>query len=90
MAGRQPDAAIDALLARCAFPPPTTSVDCAFSGGADSTALLALAVAAGCRVTAIHVDHGLRPSSADEAKHAERLAATLGVGVRLWRRARQE
>ena len=85
MAGRQPDAAIDALLARCVFPPPTTAVDCAFSGGADSTALVALAAAAGCRVTAIHVDHGLRASSADEAKHAERLATTLGVGFRLAR-----
>ena len=37
---------------------------CAVSGGADSSALLVLAVAAGCRVEAVHVDHGLRPGSA--------------------------
>ena len=34
------------LLARCTFPPPGTAVDCAFSGGADSTALVVLAQAA--------------------------------------------
>ena len=37
------------------------------SGGADSLALLVLAVEAGCEVTAVHVDHGLRPGSAAEA-----------------------
>ena len=51
-------------------------VTCAFSGGADSTALLALAAAAGCHVTAIHVDHGLRPESATEADQARALAAS--------------
>ena len=48
------------LLARCTFPPAGTAVTCAVSGGADSPALLVLAVAAGCAVTAVHVDHGLR------------------------------
>jgi tRNA(Ile)-lysidine synthase len=38
------------------------------SGGADSLALLALAAEAGCAVTAVHVDHGLRPGSAGEAE----------------------
>ena len=33
------------------------------SGGADSLALLVLAAAAGCDVTAIHVEHGLRAGS---------------------------
>jgi len=51
------------LLARCTFPLPGTAVTCAVSGGADSLALLVLAVAAGCRVTAVHVDHGLRAES---------------------------
>jgi tRNA(Ile)-lysidine synthase len=37
------------------------------SGGPDSLALLVLAVEAGCDVTAVHVDHGLRPGSAAEA-----------------------
>ena len=49
------------------FPPPGTAVTCAVSGGADSLALLVLAVEAGCEVTAVHVDHGLRPGSAAEA-----------------------
>lgn len=41
---------------------------CAVSGGADSLALLALARAADLHVTAIHVDHGLRPDSHSEAE----------------------
>ena len=71
------------LLARCRFPPAGTKVHCAFSGGADSTALLALAAAAGCHVTAIHVDHGLRPESAVEAAQARALAMELGAEFRL-------
>lgn len=52
------------------------------SGGADSTALLLLAVDAGCDVTAVHVDHGLRPESAAEADHVAALAGSLGVPFR--------
>src|SRR5205814_1479057 len=54
------------LLTRSNFPAAGTDVTCAVSGGADSLALLVLAVAAGCRVTAAHVDHGLRAGSAAE------------------------
>jgi tRNA(Ile)-lysidine synthase len=76
-----PPAAIDldALLARCAFPPPGTAVACAFSGGADSTSLVALAVRHGLIATAHHVDHGLRPESRCEAQAAEQIAARLGA-----------
>lgn len=49
------------------------------SGGADSLALLALACAAGFDVTAIHVDHGLRPDSHREAEAVERAANELGA-----------
>jgi tRNA(Ile)-lysidine synthase len=70
------------LLLRCTFPPPGTAVTCAFSGGPDSTALLALASAARCDVTAIHVDHQLRRTSAAEADRAELLARTIGVRFR--------
>jgi tRNA(Ile)-lysidine synthase len=70
---------LDALLPRCTFPPAGTAVTCAFSGGPDSTALLALASAAGCDVTAIHIDHQLRATSAAEAERAAQLAGTIGV-----------
>lgn len=70
---------VERLLARCTFPEPGTPVTCAVSGGADSSALLVLAVAAGCRVTAIHVDHGLREGSAAEAAHVASLAARAGA-----------
>lgn len=53
----------------------------AFSGGPDSTALLALARRHGLIVTAHHVDHGLRASSGAEAAQASDLAAALGCAV---------
>ncbi len=71
------------LLARCPFPPASTHVTCGFSGGPDSTALVALAAAAGCAVTAIHVDHRLRSQSVAEADQARALAGELGVEFRL-------
>ena len=61
------DQLIGDLVGRCSFPAAGTPLVCAVSGGADSLALLVLATAAGCEVTAVHVDHGLRPGSADEA-----------------------
>jgi tRNA(Ile)-lysidine synthase len=70
----------EALLARCRFPAPGTAVACAVSGGADSLALLVLARAAGCEVTAIHVDHGLRPASAREADVVAAAAQRFGAG----------
>jgi len=70
------------LLARCTFPPPGTPVVCGVSGGADSLALMVLAVAAGCVVTAVHVDHGLRPGSADEADVVRSAAERLGAAFR--------
>jgi len=70
----------EALLTRCTFPPAGTGVDVAVSGGADSLALLVLAVEAGCVVTAHHVDHGLRPGSADEATLVQAAAERFGAG----------
>lgn len=49
------------------------------SGGADSTAMVALAVAARCEVTAVHVHHGLRLSADTDADIARDTAETLGV-----------
>jgi tRNA(Ile)-lysidine synthase len=71
-----------ALLLRCTFPAPGNAVTCAVSGGADSSALLILAVAAGCSATAVHVDHGLRPESRDEADVVRDLATRLGAAFR--------
>lgn len=67
-------------LARCTFPPPGTPVACGVSGGADSLALLVLAVAAGCVPHAFHVDHGLRAGSSAEAQLVVEVAGRLGVG----------
>ncbi len=51
----------------------------ACSGGADSLALLAFAVASGLEPVAVHVDHGLRPESGREADVVREHAARLGV-----------
>jgi tRNA(Ile)-lysidine synthase len=70
------------ILTRCTFPPTGTGVTCAASGGADSTALVALAVAAECDVSVVHIDHGLRPGSAAEADVVRRTGQRWGVPVR--------
>ena len=70
------------LLTRCTFPAAGAGVTCAVSGGADSLALLVLAVEAGCRVTAVHVDHGLRPGSAAEADVVRDAANRYGAAFR--------
>lgn len=72
-------ASVPGLLRHCDFPSPGTPVACAVSGGADSLALLVLAVAAGCVVTAIHVDHGLRHGSAAEAEVVRAAAERFGA-----------
>lgn len=73
---------LDALLRRCHFPPPGTPLSCAVSGGADSLALLVLATTAGCDVTAIHIDHGLRPESARESAVVADAARRFGAQFR--------
>ncbi len=76
---------LDGLLRRCTFPTSGTTVSVAFSGGPDSTALLALACRAGLTVTAHHVDHQLRSGSADEATTAASIADRIGAGFALHR-----
>ncbi len=89
-----------ALLGRCSFAPPGTAVRLGVSGGADSLALLALATAADLGVTAVHVDHRLRPGGDAEADvvaaAAGRFGAAfeahrvdVGVGPNLEERARE-
>ena len=69
-------------LARCTFPEPGTKVTCAVSGGADSMSLMALAVAAGCNVAVVHVDHGLRRGSDRESDVVEAAATRFGASFR--------
>jgi len=67
---------------------PRLAVCVAFSGGADSTALLA-AVAAlrmrPARLRAIYVDHQLQPDSALWGRHCRKVAAALGVPLQVRR-----
>lgn len=70
------------LLDRCRFPGPGSALTCAVSGGADSLALLVLAVAAGCDVTAVHVDHALRAGSGDEVAVVAAAAERFGAAFR--------
>lgn len=55
---------------------------CALSGGADSTALVLLATEAGCVVTAVHVNHGLRLDADRDAAIAGTTAERLGAEFR--------
>jgi tRNA(Ile)-lysidine synthase len=70
------------LLSRSRFPAPGSPLVAAVSGGPDSLALLVLAVEAGCRVTAVHVDHGLRPGSDREPAIVEEAARRYGAAFR--------
>lgn len=69
-----------------------TSLTVAVSGGSDSMALLTLAAefgrAAGISVSAVTVDHGLRPEAKDEARFVSRACAAMGVAHKTltWRR----
>jgi len=76
------DPVVGGLVGRCTFPASGTPLVCGVSGGADSLALLVLATAAGCVVTAVHVDHGLRPGSSDEAGVVAAAAARFGAAFR--------
>jgi len=49
------------------------------SGGRDSVCLLDLAVRIGCDTAALHVDHGLRPESAEDAAFCADLCTKLDV-----------
>ena len=66
------------LLARTHFPL-QGHLHCAVSGGADSLALLLLAVRTEQPVTAWHVDHGLRNGSSSEGNFVREIATALQV-----------
>ena len=62
---------------------PRRRIGLAVSGGADSVALLALMAGLqashGFNAVVLHVDHGLRPDSADDACFVKSLAASYGL-----------
>jgi tRNA(Ile)-lysidine synthase len=69
---------------------PAARVCVAFSGGLDSTALLAALAqlrAPTLTLRALHVDHGINPRSRAWSRHCARVAAALGVPLTV-RRAR--
>ena len=67
------------LVERVSRALPDVRFGVACSGGADSIALLYLAVEAGCDVVCVHVDHGLRPDSHLDAAFVEDACLRLGV-----------
>lgn len=68
------------FLARWSAPPwVRVPVVVGCSGGTDSLALLALARAAGLDPVAVHVDHGLRAGSGEEARRVATAAERLGA-----------
>ena len=75
--------AVDKALAAVGRPRAGQTVVVGLSGGADSVALLDVLTALGARrgfqVVAAHLDHGLRPSSAADAKFCAGLCDGLGV-----------
>jgi tRNA(Ile)-lysidine synthase len=65
---------------------PDLAVCVAFSGGADSTALLAALTQLPQRlraVRAVHIDHHLHPTSGRWSAHCRRVARSLGVPLRV-------
>jgi tRNA(Ile)-lysidine synthase len=73
-------AALD-LLDDCDFP--DGHLHLGVSGGTDSVAMALLARAAGRSFTVWHIDHGFRPTSADDAAFVAGLAETWGVPFEL-------
>jgi tRNA(Ile)-lysidine synthase len=70
---------VEAFVRRHDLIPPGGAVTCLVSGGADSTCLWHVLRELGYRVSAVHVDHGLRgEESSDDARHC---ADVLGAEV---------
>jgi tRNA(Ile)-lysidine synthase len=79
-------AAVDRALAAAGMPARGATIVVGLSGGADSVALTdalaALRRRRGFRVVAAHLDHALRPGSADDATFCATLCETLDVPLR--------
>jgi tRNA(Ile)-lysidine synthase len=79
-------AAVDRALLSAGLPARGETLVVGLSGGADSVALTAALAALrrrrGLELVAAHLDHGLRPDSADDAAFCQALCASLGVALR--------
>jgi tRNA(Ile)-lysidine synthase len=79
-------ASVRRTIDRIGVPARGDTIVVALSGGPDSVALLdaltALAPSRGWRVVAAHLDHGLRPGSAEDAAFCRELCGRLGVPLR--------
>jgi tRNA(Ile)-lysidine synthase len=74
------------LLSRCDFPAPGEGeVALAVSGGPDSLALIVLAAESGLSGRVLHVDHGLRARSGEDAPVVAGAATRFGFGFELLR-----
>ncbi|MBI4797536.1 MAG: tRNA lysidine(34) synthetase TilS [Desulfarculus sp.] len=82
-AGVKPGLALGLCRQVLGLAPGPGNILAAVSGGGDSVALLRLlhhlAPGLGWLLTVAHVDHGLRPDSADDASFVRGLAASLGL-----------
>jgi tRNA(Ile)-lysidine synthase len=82
-------AAVDRALRAAGSLPPGATIVVGLSGGADSVALTdalaSLRRRRGFRLVAAHLDHGLRPGSADDAAFCAALCESLGVPLRVAR-----
>jgi tRNA(Ile)-lysidine synthase len=83
------DSPLVAKLRKALDANPATGLCVAFSGGADSTALLhalaQLPQARGRGLRAVHVDHGLHADSARWSEHCRRFCETLDVPIEIVR-----
>ena len=70
---------VEATIRRHGLIPPGGEVTCLVSGGADSTCLWHVLGTLGYRVSAVHVNHGLRGDESDE--DARFCAEVLGARV---------
>ena len=78
---RDPEAVVRDFIGAERLLEPSQRVLVAFSGGADSTALALLLSALGYGVVLGHVDHGMRPGSAQDGAHCRAVAGGLGLPI---------